>query len=117
MEFKAAVILEQGVTFALVLVHKHIADNQAEAAKVQQIFSALFPGIPAVLMGKDPIGRTTYFGREDICRFMATVPESAVPWQIYEFSGFGPARLSARTGNTNHPEPSRSPKTQTETIS
>jgi len=47
MKFQGAVIKEQGVTFAVVVVKKHVIDNHSEATKVIQ--SSLSPCFPVFL--------------------------------------------------------------------
>ncbi len=83
MSFDGAVIREQGVTFALVVVKSHVVQNRFEAGKAISAFQSHFPGMPVVLVGQDSRGTPTYFGRPDIARFMASVPMSAVPWKTY----------------------------------
>ena len=83
MTFDGAVIREQGVTFALVVVQSHVVQNRSEAAKAISAFQPYFPGMPVVLVGQDSRGVPTYFGRPDLARFMASVPMSAVPWKTY----------------------------------
>ena len=56
MKFQGAVIKEQGVTFAIVIVKKHILDNQNEANKTIQSFQPYFLGYPVVLMAQDSRG-------------------------------------------------------------
>ena len=83
MRFQGAVIKEQGVTFAVVIVKRHVVDNRSEANDAIASFQPLFPGLPIVLMAQDSRGTPTYFGRTDIARFMSNVPVSAVPWKEY----------------------------------
>ncbi len=83
MQFQGAVIREQGVTFAVVVVKKHVVDNQTEAGQAINSFRPLFPGMPVVLMAQDHHGRATYYGRRDISKFMAGVPLRAIPWKEY----------------------------------
>lgn len=83
MRFQGAIIKEQGVTFAVVIVKKHVIDNKSEARRAMQSFQPVFPGIPVVLMAQDSRGVPTYYGRKDIARFMANVPLEAVPWKEY----------------------------------
>lgn len=83
MRFQGAVIKEQGVTFAVVVVKRHVVDNRFEANRAVSSFSPLFPGIPVVLMAQDSRGVPTYYGRKDIADFMAGVPLHAVPWKEY----------------------------------
>lgn len=83
MQFQGAVIREQGVKFAVVIVKRHVVDSQSEAQSAIRSFQPLFPGLPIVLMAQDSSGRPTYYGRRDISQFMASVPLSAVPWKQY----------------------------------
>ncbi len=53
------------------------------SAQAIQSFQPVFPGIPIVLMAQDWRGIPTYCGRQDIARFMASVPLRAVPWRRY----------------------------------
>ena len=86
MTFQGAVIKEQGVTFALVIVKKRVVDNKFEADRAILSFQTVFPRIPVVLMAQDSRGVPTYYGRKDIARFMANVPLSAVPWKEYSIN-------------------------------
>ena len=83
MRFQGAVIKEQGVTFAVVIVKQHVLDISSEANDAIASFQPLFPGIPLVLMAQDSRGTPTYYGRRDIVNFMADVPMSSVPWREY----------------------------------
>ena len=83
MRFEGAVIKEQGVTFAVVIVKCHVVDNRSEANDAIASFQPLFPGLPVVLMAQDSRGTPTYFGRKDIASFMSNVPMSSVPWKEY----------------------------------
>lgn len=83
MQIEGAVLREQGVTFALVVVKRHVVDNHAEAQSAISSFGSVFPGMPIVLMAQDSAGRPTYFGRTDIARFMSNVAPSRVPWKRY----------------------------------
>ena len=83
MQFEGAVVREQGVTFAVVVVKKHIVDNATEARSAIRSFSPVFPGLPVVLMGQDTRGRATYFGRPDIARFLSHISPGRIPWRQY----------------------------------
>lgn len=85
MKFQGAVIKEQGIKFAIVVVKRHIVQMQSEARDAIQNFSRFFPGIPVVLMAQDSRG-TTYYGRKDIAKFLSAVPIGAIPWKEYTFS-------------------------------
>ena len=83
MTFQGAVIREQGVAFAVVIVKKHIIDSSVEASQTIAAFQPLFPGLPVVLMAQDFRGTPIYYGRRDISRFLAGVPLSVIPWKEY----------------------------------
>ena len=83
MRFQGAVIREQGVTFAIVIVKKHVIDSVSQANEAIGSFRPMFPGLPVVLMAQDQRGRPTYYGRRDISRFLASVPVQAIPWRDY----------------------------------
>jgi hypothetical protein len=83
MRFQGAVIREQGVTFAIVVVRKHVIDNRHEADGAIGSFQPVFPGLPIVLMAQDSRGCPTYYGRRDISQFLSRVPIRAIPWKEY----------------------------------
>lgn len=83
MRFQGAVIREQGITFAVVIVKQHIVANRNNASQAIESFQPVFPGIPVVLMAQDGRGRPTYYGRQDISRFLAKVPIQAISWKKY----------------------------------
>jgi hypothetical protein len=85
MRVQGAVIREQGQTFAVVVVKPHVIQNQSKAAKVIRCFMPVF-GVPVVLMAQDARGRPTYYGREDISRFMSRQALQAIPWREYTIS-------------------------------
>lgn len=80
MRFEGAVIREQGVTFAVVVVKEHVVNNSFEADRAIGAFRSAFPGLPIVLMAQDYRGVPTYYGRRDLSQFMAGVPMECVPW-------------------------------------
>jgi hypothetical protein len=83
MKFQGAVIKEQGLTFAVIIVKKSVIDNTYKANKAIQSFQPLFPGIPVILMAQDFRRRPIYYGRRNISRFLASVPIQAIPWKEY----------------------------------
>ncbi len=84
MRIQGAVIKEQGVTFAVVIVKQHVLSISSEANEAISSFQPLFPGIPLVLMAQDSRGIPTYYGRRDIAAFMANVPLSSIPRREYK---------------------------------
>ncbi len=83
MSFDAALVREQGVTFAVVAVRSHVISSDSSRREAISGFGAQFPGVPIVLMVQDGRGRPTYWGRRDIVRFLANVPASALPWKRF----------------------------------
>lgn len=81
--FDAALVREQGVTFAVVVVQGHVFGSEASKASAAATFAAKFPGVPIVLMKQGGRGRATYWGRTDIVRFLSGVPINALPWKRY----------------------------------
>lgn len=83
MQFDGAVIKEQGITFAVVVVKKSTLDNHHNARQAITNFQPVFPGLPIVLMAQDHHGRPTYLGRSDIARFLSSISPNRIPWQRY----------------------------------
>lgn len=86
MKIQGAVIREQGLTFAVVVVKRHLLDVSSTANDTIDIFAPYFPGMPLVLAGQDSTGRFTYYGRKDISDFLASISASRIPWKEYSFS-------------------------------
>ena len=57
-------IKEQGITFAVVIVKKHVIDSTFTANEFICNFQPLFPGLPIVLMAQNYHGKATYYGRK-----------------------------------------------------
>ena len=86
MKIQGAVIKEQGITFAIVIVKKRVVDNKISADEAISNFSPLFPGLPLVLAAQDLRRQFTYYGRSDIIRFLASIDAGRIPWQEYTVS-------------------------------
>lgn len=84
MQFQGAVIKEQGITFAVVIVKSQILNNHSEANQLIGSFQqSVFGSIPVVLMAQNSRGVPTYYGRRDIANFLSQVPLQAIPWKEY----------------------------------
>ena len=83
MEIEGAVLKEQNVTFAVVVVRSEVLNNSSRSQDAIRSFMPVFPGMPVVLMAQDHRGVPTYYGRQDISRFMSSVPVHAIPWRRY----------------------------------
>lgn len=82
MRIQGAVIREQGQTFAVVIVKPHVVQNSGLAVDTIRSFTPAF-GVPVVLMAQDGRGQPTYYGRQDIARYLSSVPLRAIPWREY----------------------------------
>lgn len=85
-KIQGAVIKEQNVTFAIVIVKQHVLQSQSQAEEAVQAFRPYFPGVPLVLMAQDGRGVPTYRGRRDIVNFLANIHVSQIPWKEYTFN-------------------------------
>jgi hypothetical protein len=84
MTFEGAVIKEQGITFAVVVVRRSTLNNPTQREEVAESFARqAFGGLPVVLMAQDGRGTPTYWGRQDLARFLSGVPLEAIPWKRY----------------------------------
>ena len=72
MKLHGAVLKEQGVSFAVVVVKKQVVDNRSAANSAVLSYQPLFSGLPVILMAQDSRGMPTYYGRPDIARFLPT---------------------------------------------
>ncbi len=81
-----AVIKEQGVVFAVVSVKPHVLSNKSEADNlIRQTSFQLFDRMPVVLMAQNG-QKVTYYGRDDLSKFLSRVPIDAIPWKEYTFT-------------------------------
>lgn len=82
-ELTAAVIVEQNVTFAVVLVRPEAYNDKNFADQLIDSLGPAFGGVPVVLMVQDAQGTPTYYGRSDLSNFLANVPLESMPWKKY----------------------------------
>ena len=83
MQFEGAVIKEQGVTFAIVVVKSYVLNSKVETNKTRSAFQSYFPGVPIILMARDGHSTPTYQGRKDIVHFLSHISPSRIPWKKY----------------------------------
>ena len=86
-KIQGAIIKEQGVTFAIVIIKLQTLQSQSESQKAALAFGPYFPGLPIILMAQDSRGTPTYWGRKDIVNFLANIHISQIPWKEYTFNG------------------------------
>lgn len=85
VQIQGAVLKEQGQTFAIVVVQRHVIHNMSEAKKLQNEFARYFPKMPIILMAQDSHGTPTYFGRPDIVNYLASIHRGGIPLKRYTF--------------------------------
>jgi len=73
----------EGTTFAVVIVKPDVLSNSHEANSIIAAIEKVLDGKPVVLMAQDSAGSPSYYGRDDITDFMATVPVDSIPWQKF----------------------------------
>jgi len=86
MQFDGALLKEQGVTFAVVVVKPHVLYSTIECDNARRSFTSVFPGVPIILMAQNSRGIPTYQGRTDIVRFLSKVSPSRIPWKRYNYA-------------------------------
>lgn len=83
MKIHGAVIKEQGVTFAVVVVKESAMSSNHVASETIRSFESYFPGMPIVLASPDT---QKYRGRKDLAEFLASIDSYRIPWKEYTFS-------------------------------
>lgn len=86
MKIQGAIIKEQGVTFAIVVVKKSAMPTDLDAEKTRAAFQLAirdFSGIPLILASQDSSGDFEYQGRQDIVELLASIDASQIPWMEY----------------------------------
>lgn len=83
MKFEGAVIKEQGVTFAIVVVKPGVLEFGIKREEIRQEYKKYFPGMPIILMAQNGRGMPVYHGRTDIVKFLANIDYRRIPWKKY----------------------------------
>jgi hypothetical protein len=83
MKLQGAVIIEQGVTFAIVVVKQSVTNYTSKIIKTRQQLQPFFPNMPIILMSQDSSGTPHYYGRRDIVEFLKTVRLDQIPWKEF----------------------------------
>lgn len=89
MKINGAIVKEQGITFAIVIVKPYVTSSTTESAKARESFQSQirdFQGIPLILASQDSRGVFLYQGRHDIVDFLASIEASRIPWAEYTIS-------------------------------
>ena len=91
MRIDGAIIKEQGVTFGIIIVKKHVLSTDSSARQARSNFQSSlseFSGIPLILAAQDSRGVFEYWGRPDIVDFLAAIHASRIPWNTYTYRVF-----------------------------
>ncbi|MBR2131428.1 MAG: hypothetical protein IJ955_02630 [Oscillospiraceae bacterium] len=83
MKFQGALLKEQGILFAIIIVKPTVMNSPAEEAKIREMGTKVFGAIPIVLMAQDAMGNPTYSGRRDIVQFLIRIPLHKIPWRDF----------------------------------
>jgi len=83
MKIQGAVIIEQGVTFAIVAVKQTVTNYTSRIIRMRQQLQYFFPNMPIILMSQDSNGTPHYYGRRDIVEFLKTVRLDQIPWKEF----------------------------------
>ena len=83
MKIQGAVIIEQGVTFAIIVVNHTVTNYTSRAIQVRQSLAQFFPNMPIILMSQDNNGKPHYYGRKDIVKFLQSIRLDQIPWKEY----------------------------------
>lgn len=82
MKFDGALVKEQGVTFAIVVVKPYVL-HSVDKENIRQQFSSYFNFAPTILMAQNSRGIPTYDGRRDIVNYLANIHPARIPWKKY----------------------------------
>ncbi len=83
MTIHGAVIIEQGVTFAVISVNASVTRYTARLVQVRRELSQFFPNMPIILMSQDRDGTPHFYGRKDIVEFLKSIRLDQIPWKTY----------------------------------
>lgn len=83
MKLQGAVIIEQGVTFAIIVVKQSVTNYTSRIIRVRQQLQPFFPNMPIILMSQDSSGTPHYYGRRDIVDFLKTIRPEQIPWKEF----------------------------------
>lgn len=84
MKGKVALVREQGVDFAVVLVKPSLLRSpKSQKDEAVRTWTIEF-GCPAVLMAQDSHGVPTYYGRPDLVRFLSNLFPEQLPWRDFD---------------------------------
>lgn len=87
MTFDGAVVKEQGVTFAIVMIEQLLLKyTNEQMEKVRNKFASYFSNIPVIFMTHNIKGRPMYHGRTDIVVLLVGMDFRKIPWKRYSLA-------------------------------
>jgi hypothetical protein len=85
MNFRGALIREQGLTFAVVEVAPEVLQRGDAAIKeTREQYIPIFKSVPIVLAARGTDKRAHYAGRPDIVKFLLSSEWGRIPWRKYK---------------------------------
>ncbi|MBG4984746.1 hypothetical protein [Pseudomonas aeruginosa] len=81
-EFQGAYFVVQGIPFASVLVRPSAISSQKAKEDAVAFFQPYFPSVPLVLAAQGSDGRVTFWGKDDLAKFLAN-NSHAIQWCNY----------------------------------
>ena len=85
IRIQGSVLKEQGITFAVVIVQKHVLEFKSDRDVALESLRQLFPGMPIVLMCQDARAEPTFWGPQQIVAMLQGVSMEQIPWKEYTF--------------------------------
>ncbi|TFD94317.1 hypothetical protein [Jeotgalibacillus sp. R-1-5s-1] len=76
-----ALVKEQGVTFAVVVVKSHALNNVHSRDDLKMSYQPYFPGAHIILMAQNSRGVPQYYGKTDIVNFLSRIDHRRLPWK------------------------------------
>lgn len=80
---EGAVIIEKGVTFAVIHVAPEVTRYTIKSTQTRRALMRFFPGMPIILMSLTNDGKPQYYGRKDIVDFLNSIRINQIPWKKY----------------------------------
>ena len=84
MTIEGAVIIEKGVTFAVIHVDPSVTRYTIKSTQTRRALMRFFPGMPIILMSLTPDGHPQYYGRKDIADVLRRARLHHIPWKTYQ---------------------------------
>ena len=84
--FQGAYLQEQGIRFAVVIAQPLGDLNNDEASRMIRVFERQVFHAPVILMAQDARGMPTYYGTQDIAKFVSGIPLQDIPWQEFTYT-------------------------------